>query len=103
MSGASACPVKGLAWTGRCRGMSVALLQSKGRVPISAGELVLFCQILNQEACCFLAHDSLTYLAIARPWHPQPGWAVWREGPGKKRVVVIWFKSWERDLGSRLV
>lgn len=66
VSGASACPVEGLAWTGLCRGMNVALFQSRGRVPISAGEPMLFCQILNQEACCFLAHDSLTYLAIAR-------------------------------------
>lgn len=84
VSGTSACPVKGPAWTGRCSGMNVALLQSRGRVPISAVEPMLFGQILNQEPCCFLARDSLTYLAIARPWHPQPGWAVGREGPGKK-------------------
>lgn len=93
VSGASACPVKGLAWTGLCRGMNVALLQSRGRVPISAGEPMLFCQILNQEPCCFLAHDSLTYLAIVRHWHPQPaglsGMRVWGKKSGGDLVQIL--------------
>lgn len=95
-------PCQGPGLEGRCSSMNVALLQSRGRVPISAGEPMLFCQILNQEPCCFLARDSLTYLAIARHWHPQPGWAVGREGPRKKSggdLVQILGKTPREQVG----